>query len=336
MRILVTHPWSDPSASWDIAVEHLPGWELQVCRGDEILQHLDGVDVLVPMPNVVSREIITAGSFGLIQQYGVGLERVDVEAATEAGVWVARLPAGLTGNADSVAELAVAQILMAVRRMDEARDAVAHGWWQPISGSLIGSTVAIVGLGAIGTAVAQRLAGFGCRMVGVRAHPESGGPESVEKVVGPADLPAVLAEADVVICSAMASAETRHLFNATTFAACKPGAVFVNVARGVMVDEDALVDALDSGQISWAGLDVFQDEPPPQQHPLADHPRVIATPHIGGLTHSMLARSAELFGQNLRRWQRGEAPLWAVNHPPRPRPAPALPRRTSASAETPS
>jgi phosphoglycerate dehydrogenase-like enzyme len=112
--------------------------------------------------------------------------------------------------------------------------------------------------------------------------------------------------------------------------------VFINVARGVMVDEDALVDALDSGQISWAGLDVFQDEPLPQQHPLADHPRVIATPHIGGLTHSMLARSAELFGQNLRRWQRGEAPLWAVNHPPRPRPAPALPRRTSASAETPS
>lgn len=321
MRILVTHPWSDPTASWDIALDHLPGWELEVCRGDETLQHLDGADVLVPMPNAVGREIIQAGSFGLIQQYGVGLERVDIAAATEAGVWVARLPAGLTGNADSVAELAVAQILTAVRRLDEARSAVANGWWQPISGSLIGSTVAIVGLGAIGTALAQRLAGFGCRLIGVRAHPEAGGPDGVDTVVGPDELPKVLAASDVVVCSAMASAETRNLFDAAAFAACKPGAVFVNVARGVMVDDDALLAALDSGRISWAALDVFHSEPLPVDHPFANHPRVIATPHIGGLTRSMLARSAELFAENVLRWQRGEEPRWAVNRPTNPRPA---------------
>lgn len=325
MRILVTHPWSDPTASWDIALDHLPGWELEVCRGDETLQHLGGADVLVPMPNAVSREVIETGSFGLIQQYGVGLERVDVAAATESGVWVARLPAGLTGNADSVAELAVAQLLTALRRMDESRAAVANGWWQPISASLIGSTVAIVGLGAIGTALAQRLAGFGCRMIGVRAHPEAGRPDSVDKVVGPSELLTVLSESDVVICSAMASAETRHLFDAEAFAACKPGAVFINVARGVMVDDDALLAALASGRISWAGLDVFQNEPLGTDHPFADHPRVIATPHIGGLTHSMLARSAELFAENVLRWQRGEEPQWAVNRPPRPRPAPPMP-----------
>jgi len=261
MRILVTHPWSDPTASWEIALDHLPGWELQVCRGDETLDHLDGADVLVPMPNTVDREIIEAGTFGLIQQYGVGLERVDVEAATEAGVWVARLPAGLTGNADGVAELAVAQILTAVRRLDEARAAVANGWWQPISGSLVGSTVAIVGLGAIGTSLAQRLAGFGCRLIGVRAHPEAGGPPSVAKVVGPDQLRDVLAESAVVICSAMAGAETHNLFDAEAFGACKPGAVFINVARGVLVDDDALLAALESGRISWAGLDVFRTGP---------------------------------------------------------------------------
>lgn len=323
MRILVTHPWSDPTASWDIARSHLPGWELEVCRGDETLQHLPGADILVPMPNAVDRKIIETGTFGLIQQYGVGVERIDVESATEAGVWVARLPSGLTGNADSVAELAVAQILTVVRRMDEARAAVANGWWQPISGSLIGSTVAIVGLGAIGSSLAQRLSGFGCRLIGVRAHPEAGGPDSVDKVVGPSELYGVLAESDVVICSAMASAETRKLFDADAFAACKPGAVFINVARGVMVDDDALLAALESGRISWAGLDVFQTEPLGIDHPYADHPRVIATPHIGGLTHSMLARSAELFAENVLRWQRGEEPHWAVNRPPHPRPGPS-------------
>jgi len=319
MRILVTHPWSDPTASWDIGLTHLPGWELEVCRGDETLQHLDGADVLVPMPNAVDREIMQAGTFGLIQQYGVGLERVDIEAATEAGIWVARLPAELTGNADGVAELAVAQILTAVRRMDEARVAVANGWWQPISGSLIGSTIAIVGLGAIGTALAKRLSGFGCRLIGVRAHPEAGGPDSVDSVVGPDELPQVLAQSDVVICSAMASAATRNLFDAEAFAACKPGAVFINVARGVMVDDDALLAALASGQISWAGLDVFHTEPLSSDHPFAHHPRVIATPHIGGLTHSMLARRAELFAENVLRWQCGEKPQWAVNCPPHPR-----------------
>jgi phosphoglycerate dehydrogenase-like enzyme len=300
-------------------MQHLPGWDLRVCRGDEIPANLDGVDVVVPMPNAVTAEIIETGSFGLIQQYGVGLERVDVKAATAAGVWVARLPAGLTGNADSVAEMAVAQILMAIRRMDEARDAVAAGWWQPISGSLIGSTVAIVGLGAIGTSVARRLAGFGCHLVGVRAHPESGGPKAVERIVGADELFDILADADVVICSAMASAETRHLFDDKAFAACKPGAIFINVARGVMVDEPALLSALESGQLSWAGLDVFENEPIGTDHLLANHPRVIATPHIGGLTHSMLNRSAELFGANVLRWHRGEQPLWAVNEPARPR-----------------
>ncbi|GGL52383.1 3-phosphoglycerate dehydrogenase [Microlunatus endophyticus] len=322
MRILVAHPWSDPNASWDIAVEHLPGWDVRVCRGDDILANLNGVDVLVPMPNAVTAEIIEAGSFGLIQQYGVGLERVDVEAATANGVWVARLPAGLTGNADSVAEMAVAQILMAIRRMDESRAAVATGWWQPISASLLGSTVAIVGLGAIGTAVAQRLAGFGCRMIAVRAHPEAGAPPSVDRVAGPDELYDVLGQADVVICSAMASAATRHLFDAAAFAACKPGAIFVNVARGVMVDDPALLAALDSGRISLAGLDVFQQEPVGPDHPFARHPRVIATPHIGGLTHSMLAKSSELFGANVARWSRGQEPLWAVNSPQHPRQIP--------------
>jgi phosphoglycerate dehydrogenase-like enzyme len=167
--------------------------------------------------------------------------------------------------------------------------------------------------------VARRLAGFGCHLVGVRAHPESGGPKAVERVVGADELFDVLADADVVICSAMASADTRHLFDDKAFAACKPGAIFINVARGVMVDETALLSALESGQLSWAGLDVFENEPIGTDHPLANHPRVIATPHIGGLTHSMLNRSAELFGANVLRWHRGEQPLWAVNEPARPR-----------------
>lgn len=309
---------------WSELGPRLPDWEIRTCRADELGGQLAGVDVVCPWGAEVTGEMIAGSRFGLIQQYGVGLDRVAVDEATRAGVWVCRLPAQLTTNADSVAEVVVLHVLALLRRLDDSRAALAGGrWGQPIGRSLLGSTTVLVGLGGIGTAVAHRLAGFGTRLLGVRAHPERGGPDMVERVVGPAAMPELLAEADVVVCSAMGGPSNHHLFDRRTLSSIKPGAVFVNVARGSLVDESALREALDSGHLAAAGLDVFAVEPAPPDHPLVAHPRVLATPHIGALTETMFRRSGALFADNLARWLHGERPRWAVNTPSAPRPRPS-------------
>lgn len=259
---------------------------------------------------------VGAGTFGLVQQFGVGPEKVDVRAATELGVGVARIPGDVGGNADSVAELAVLQLLALVRGLDQARAALRDRRWEqrPLGGTLLGSAILVVGLGAIGQAVAARLSGFGARLLGVRAHPERGGPAGLAEVAGPGQLGRLLGQADAVLCCAMLDG-TAGMFGAAAFAAMKPGAVFVNVARGGLVDEAALLTALESGQVGGAGLDVHGTEPADPDSALLRHPRVLATPHTDGLTRAMFTRSGRAFAANLARWAGGEPPRWAVNSP---------------------
>jgi phosphoglycerate dehydrogenase-like enzyme len=323
VKVLFTRPSFTRDLPWSDLGPALPGWDIDACKPDEVPAHLAGADVICPLGTPVDRRLIRAGSFGLVQQFGVGIERVDVGAATEHGVWVARIAGESSGNADSVAELAVLHLLALARRLDDARAAVRDGRWADRTGgtSLLGATVLIVGLGAIGTAVARRLAPFGARLLAVRAHPALGGPAEVTDIAGPGRLPGLLATADAVVCCAMFSAETAGMFGADAFAAMKPGALFVNVARGGLVDEAALLAALESGHVGGAGLDVYAHEPPDGDSPLLRHPRVVATPHVGGLTEVMFRRSAGLFAANLQRWAAGEPPRWAVNTPLPGRPA---------------
>jgi phosphoglycerate dehydrogenase-like enzyme len=175
--------------------------------------------------------------------------------------------------------------------------------------------VLIVGLGAIGAAVAQRLAPFGTRLLGIRAHPELGGPPGVDQVAGPGRLQDLLGEADAVVCCAMYDSGTAGMFGAAEFGAMRPGAMFVNVARGGLVDEPALLAALESGQVGGAGLDVHATEPADPGSALLRHPQVIATPHVGGLTEVMFRRTGEVFAASLDRWAAGDTPCWAVNEP---------------------
>jgi phosphoglycerate dehydrogenase-like enzyme len=312
MKVLFCGEYLGSERSQDVLERLIPDAEIVTCARSAIRDSLAGVDVVCPWGAAVDASLMDAGTFGLVQQFGVGLEKVDVAAATDHGIWVARLPGELTGNADSVAEIAVLHLLALSRRLDEARQTVRDGGWGgPVGRSLAGKTVLIVGLGAIGSAVAARLRPFGVRLTGIRAHPANGGP--VDKVGGPEELPEMLGEADAVICAAMYDGGDTRMFGGAAFAAMRRGALFVNVARGGLVDEPALIAALDSGQIGGAGLDVFAGEPNPG--PLARHPRVLATPHAGALTDHMLQLSARLFTENIHRWAAGENPHWAVNHP---------------------
>jgi phosphoglycerate dehydrogenase-like enzyme len=301
----------------DLLGSLLPGWEIATCPPDRLTESLDGVTAVCPLGTKIGADVLSAGKFGLVHQFGVGLDRVDVAAATELGVWVARVPGDIGGNADSVAELAVLQLLALARRLDESRAALAAGSWadRPAGRSLADATVVIVGLGAIGVGVARRLAPFGPRLLAVREHPDKPSPAEVSAVAGPGRLRELLAQADAVVCCAMFHDGNAGLFSAPEFAAMKPGALFVNVARGGLVDEAALLAALDAGQVGGAGLDVFAREPVDPASALVRHPRVLATPHVGWHTGLMFRRTSEVLAANLQRFARGEDPRWAVNSP---------------------
>ena len=317
MKVLFGREHISADLSWAQLAQLLPGWELATCRPGELAANLDGVDVVCPFGARVTAPVIEAGSFGLVHQFGVGLENVDVESATEHGVLVARVPGDASGNADSCAELAVLLLLALTRRLDESRAIVAERRWpeRPVGRSLLDATVLIVGLGAIGVALARRLGPFGPRLLGVRARPELGGPAEIEQVAGPDRLTELLAEADAVLCCAELNAASAGLFGTAQFAAMKPGALFVNVARGGLVDEAALLSALESGQLGGAGLDVFAREPADPEDPLVRHPNVIATPHVGWHTGFMFRKTGEVFAANLLRYGRGERPRWSINAP---------------------
>jgi D-3-phosphoglycerate dehydrogenase len=216
----------------------------------------------------------------VLARVGVGVDSIDVDAATAAGVCVTTTP-GL--NSSSVADHTLALMLACVRRIVENHVSVKSGEWdrggRMIGTELAGTTVGIIGLGAIGSAVARRLAGFDVTVLGY-------------DVQGPAlpnvrlvELDELLGESDVVTLHVPFGADTRHLIGPRELALMRPGAILVNVSRGGVVDEDALLAALIDGKLSGAALDVFEHEPP-QSSPLVDLPQVVATPHIGGISVS--------------------------------------------------
>ena len=317
LRVLFGRERFAAGLAWQDLAPLLPGWEIVVSPPDRVADHVGGVDAVCSFGAWIDAAVLEAGSFGIVHQYGVGLERVDVARATELGVWVCRVPGDVGGNADSVAELAMLHLLALVRRLSAMKAVIAGRLWEsrPAGGSLLGGTVLIVGLGAIGTAVALRLVPFGTRLLGVRASPQLGGVPGMELVAGPGQLPELLGRADAVICCAMLDSSTAGMFGTKEFAAMKRGALFVNVARGGLVDEAALLAALESGQVGGAGLDVHATEPADPDSALLRHPSVIATPHVGGLTGMMFRRTGEMFAANLQRWADGEPPRWAANQP---------------------
>ena len=185
------------------------------------------------------------------------------------------------------------------RRQAESFEWRIHDWRE-----VSGSTWLVVGLGHIGSAVAVRARALGAEVIGCRRTPSPADP--VDRVVGPDQLGNVAAEADVVVLSAPASPGTHRLVDARFLSAMKPGAVLVNVGRGSLVDEAALLAALDTGTPSAAVLDVFDTEPLPVGHPFWTHPRVRVTPHNAAGGFGRLQRQADLFSHNLDRWLAGE------------------------------
>ncbi|MCS7178967.1 MAG: D-2-hydroxyacid dehydrogenase [Anaerolineae bacterium] len=204
-----------------------------------------------------------------------------------------------------IAEMVMAYILAVAKRLPEFWDSQREHRWEKLSlRELHGLTVGIIGLGDIGTEVARRCRVFGMHVLGLRRHPGPG--DLADEVLPPARLPDLLARADFVVIAVPLTPETRGLIGRAELAAMKPDAWLINISRGAVVDEEALIEALQARCIGGACLDVFVEEPLPPQSPLWEMPNVLITPHNSWSSPHIEARQMTLFLENLRRYVAGE------------------------------
>jgi phosphoglycerate dehydrogenase-like enzyme len=237
-----------------------------------------------------------------VQAIGAGIDHLRSAALPE-GV-VLTNAAGVA--AVPIAEFVLARLLGVWKRFDELEALQRAHTWKPTYGHTVaGSTLGIVGLGAIGAAVAERARAFGMRLLAVRRRPSEPSPH-VDEVYGVDALHTMLAQCDAVVVCAPATPQTCDLFGAAAFDAMRRGSVFCNVARGSLVDEDALLAALRSGHLRAAILDVTRDEPLPADSDLWDAPNVYLSPHSSASIDRYLETLYELFADNVGRYLCGE------------------------------
>lgn len=300
-----------------IVAELLPECDVSVEGSAGLPRKVQDADVLVSTVLPIDRELIQRGSFRFIQQFGVGVDPIDLQAAAEAGVQVARIPARDCGNATAVAEHTLMLMLALARHLPQAMEHVRQGILARPQGTMLhGKTAVVVGLGDLGSAISVLLKAFGMKVLATREHPENGVPEGaiVDRLGGNGELESMLGEADFVILSLNYSPATRHFFDAKRLAATKPGAFLVNIARGGVLETEALTAALASGHIAGAGLDVFDPEPADPALPLFRY-NVIATPHTAGITDDSVLGITRSVAANIRLFLQGKPPLYPVNDP---------------------
>ncbi len=243
---------------------------------DELLERIEGCAALIPMPtDHIDAAVMDAAPLQVIANHAVGTDNIDLDAARARGLPVTNTPGVLT---EATADLALTLLLAAARRVGEGqaliREGRFHGWAPDmlVGADLDGATLGIVGHGRIGRAVAERARAFGLQILG---RTRSSGPSLDE----------LLARSDFLSLHCPLTPDTRHLIGAPELRQMKPTAVLINTARGPVVDEAALVDALRDGTIAGAGLDVFEEEP--KVHPgLLDLPNAVLLPHLGSATRS--------------------------------------------------
>jgi D-3-phosphoglycerate dehydrogenase len=243
-------------------------------------------DAILARQGQVDAEAIAASPrLRIVARHGVGVDEVDIAAAASRGVMVTNTPGA---NADAVAEHTLALILALVKDIRPLGAAIAAGGWRDPARpgrDVAGLRLGLVGCGAIGLAVARLAGAFGMTVASSDPALPQGGLPGIARV---ADLRALAAGSDVLSVHCPLTPATRGLVGAAVLAGMPRGGWVVNTARGGIVDEAALLATLDAGQIAGAALDVFEVVPPPAGHPLRDHPRVLATPHVAGSTPGAL------------------------------------------------
>lgn len=314
----LTHVWSENTPISDVQAL-LPSGVQLVYRADpatsavESAQQAQGIlassliqyngEFFDQMPNL-----------RMVCRTGIGIDNLNLEDATERGIVCCHTPDGPT---QSTAEHAVALLLGIMRRLKQGNDNLMAGEWGPRSGVLIGDevdgkTLGLIGLGRIGRKMAQICSnGLGMRVIGHDPYvtAEDAAQFGVEYMAANS----VIAQADVLSIHAPATPETYHLIDAERIAEMKDGAYLINVSRGPLVDPAALLDAVDSGKLAGAGIDVFEPEPPEVDSRIRLHPNIVATPHIAGVTKESRARMEKMATERILAYFGGARPDNVVN-----------------------
>ncbi|WP_252257911.1 2-hydroxyacid dehydrogenase [Erythrobacter aurantius] len=280
---------------------------------EELIAAMQDCDVLVPtVTDRIDAEMIAGAGdrLRLIASFGAGTEHIDLAAAAARKIIVTNTPGVFT---DDTADLAMAGIIGVPRRIREGTALVRRGeWtgWAPsglLGRKLGGKVLGIVGMGRIGQAVAHRARAFGLQ---VAYYNRKQLPQAVESMLGArfvSDLDTLIAEADILTLHCPLTAETRGMIDARRIALMKPGASIINTARGELIDQEALIAALQSGHLAGAGLDVYPDEPNVDKR-LIEHPNVMTLPHIGSATTEGREASGEKVVANIQFWVNGHRP----------------------------
>lgn len=309
------HPWYDD-------VVDLAGGRWPIALFDAsapLAPQLQEVRVVIDQGGIHgTRELIDAAcqaGVKLWQVLGTGLDHTDVAYILKVGMPLANTPGPFSATA--LAEHALFLMLLFAKRFFESQSSLrSRVLCEPMNEELSGKTLGILGLGASGRELAKRAKAMGMRILAIDAAAVD---PSVQEACGlaffgrPSDLARLLAESDYLSIHTPLTRATRHLIDRAALSAMKPDAVIINVARGEIIDEAALIEALKSGRIRGAGLDVFPKEPVEPDHPLLRLSNVVATPHVAGVTYGTSRRRAEAVVENLQRVEQGLPPLYQVS-----------------------
>ncbi len=282
----------------------------------ELYEGIKDAEVLISLltDRIDSKAIQAGPNLKIIANYAVGYNNIDVDWATAFDIAVLNTPGVLT---DASADLAFGLLLAAARRIPEGDRFIRKGQWKGWDPSLLlgphvsGKTLGILGMGRIGQAVAKRAIGFGMKLLYSNQRQL---PAGIERELG-AEFVTVndlLTQSDFVSLHCPLTPETKHLINRKSLAQMKPGAILINTARGAVVDEDALVETLQSGHLFAAGLDVYEDEP--NVHPgLLAHPQVVLAPHLGSATQETRNEMASLLVRGIQALFKNKVPNNLIN-----------------------
>jgi glyoxylate reductase len=287
---------------------------------EEIVQNSKDCEGMVTLlSDPIDAEIIDSlPNLKVIAQYAVGYDNIDLEHATSKGIIVTNTPGVLT---ETTADLTWALILSASRRIVEADAYVKAGHWKVAWGpelllglDIHGATLGIVGMGRIGKAVAKRASGFNMRILYTSRSIHEKDTDLIKTLhAQEVELPILLRESDIVSLHVPLTPQTKYMIGKDEMALMKPGAILINTSRGPVIDEQALYDALKSGHLGAAGLDVFADEPIKPENPLLSLTNIVVVPHIGSASTQTRSIMAKMCAENLRRALNGERPPNIVN-----------------------
>ncbi|AFL49887.1 D-3-phosphoglycerate dehydrogenase [Sinorhizobium fredii] len=306
-------PWPDVAMEHGYAIEGMDGLKEYLGKPNEIVDFIGDSEILVTQLAPVSRAMLSQlPNLKLVAVSRGGPVNIDMNAARDAGVRVVNTPGR---NASAVAEFTIGAILAETRLIRVGHEALRRGEWRGdlyradrTGRELSEMTVGVIGYGNIGTKVVRLLRAFGTRVlvhdpyVQLSAEDRNAGVEHVS-------LDDLLARSDVVTLHPRVTAETRNMMNSETFAKMKPGAIFVNTARGPLCDYEALHENLVSGHLSSAMLETFAVEPVPEDWPLLKLPNVTLTPHIAGASVRTVTYAAEMAAEEVRRYIAGLPPV---------------------------